>query len=62
MKKRIVYEGYYQSTELEELKVDWNDHGIDMAKIPGLHRKKHSKDFWGDGRSGKKVRITIEEL
>jgi len=62
MKKKIVYEGYCLSTDIEELKKDWDSPDIDMAKIPGLHRKKHSKGFWSDGRYGKKVRITIEEV
>tara|TARA_R110002094_G_scaffold73595_1_gene81442 strand:+ start:192 stop:386 length:195 start_codon:yes stop_codon:yes gene_type:complete len=64
MKKKIVYEGYCESTEISSLKKDWNQYGddLDIAKVPYLHRRKNKKKFWGDGMPEKKVRITIEEI
>lgn len=62
MKKKIVYEGYCEATEIEGLKKGWNEPDIDMANVPNLHRKRYNKGFWTDGRTGKKVRITVEEI
>ena len=62
MKKKFVYEGYCQGTEIDNFKIDWNKPDIDIAEIPNLHRKRYNKKFWMDGQSGRKVRITIEEL
>ena len=60
MKKKIVYEGYYETSDLAELKKDWGLYEI--AGMPNLHKKRHNKDYWNDGLPGKKVRITIEEI
>jgi hypothetical protein len=60
MKKKVVYEGYYGTSDLAGLKEDWGQYEI--AGIPNLHKNRHNKNYWTDGLPGKKAKITIEEI